>query len=445
MQERELAALAATESDSIIYMIDQDTYDLIYLNRQAKSIFGIDDLSAASHTKCYEVIHHLDTPCATCQKHLADKLQFYHWRHYNDHLQNYFDIRCKLLDIEEHTCCLCISDYATHRVQQIQTVKEQLDTAHALVECIRTLDGSKTVEEEINRLLEIMATFFAGERCYLFEIDYNAQTTSNTYEWVADGVTAEIDLLQNIPLEVIDTWLHVFREQGTFYISDTDTDLEQDSDTYKILKQQNIHKLIAVPLIEKGTIIGFLGIDNPQKNYHDTTLLSSVTYFLLSYLGKRKISEYLEKLSFEDSMTGLFNRNYYNMLVQGLSKHPPLCLGIVYLDLNELKYINDHLGHTQGDALIRKTATNISTIFGKDVMRIGGDEFIVILPDIAEDLFAQQLAAMRNLMYEDGIRVSIGTSWRNGNAVIAEQIAEAEYAMYRDKDAFYKEKLKQKK
>lgn len=156
-------------------------------------------------------------------------------------------------------------------------------------------------------------------------------------------------------------------------------------------------------------------------------------------------TDYLQKLSFEDLMTGLFNRNYYTMLVQNLTIEPPSTLGIIYLDLNELKYINDTLGHQQGDLLITRTAANMKAVFNQSSIRIGGDEFIIILPDITQAVFQQQLEELRARMQNDHIRISIGTSWRGTNVAISEQIAEAEYAMYLDKESFYKDKLNNSK
>jgi hypothetical protein len=51
---------------------------------------------------------------------------------------------------------------------------------------------------------------------------------------VQEGVSKEIDKLQGIPLEVIGTWMHMFEEKGTFYISDLDENVDKDSDEYRI-------------------------------------------------------------------------------------------------------------------------------------------------------------------------------------------------------------------
>ena len=173
--------------------------------------------------------------------------------------------------------------------------KKQLSIADTLINCITLLAEEKDINKAIDSLLKILNDYFNGDRAYLFEFDYEKQVTNNTYEYAAEGVTKEIDILQDIPLEVIDTWIKKFEETGTFYISSLDKDVDKESDTYKILEMQEITSLIAVPLIKDDLIIGFLGIDNPKINYEDLTLLSSATFFILDSIDRRESHEKLHR------------------------------------------------------------------------------------------------------------------------------------------------------
>lgn len=82
--------------------------------------------------------------------------------------------------------------------------------AETLLRCIRSLEASQSIREAMDSLLEIVTLFYDGDRCYLFENDYKQGVTNNTYEWVQEGVTKEIEKLQGIPLEVIDTWMNMW-------------------------------------------------------------------------------------------------------------------------------------------------------------------------------------------------------------------------------------------
>ena len=67
----------------------------------------------------------------------------------------------------------------------------------------------------------------------------------------------------------------------------------------------------------------------------------------------------LRRLSFEDALTGLYNRNKFTQVMNAGKEGAPLRLGVAYFDLNGLKEVNDGMGHSAGDALIRDTADQI--------------------------------------------------------------------------------------
>ena len=317
--------------------------------------------------------------------------------------------------------------------------KKQLTVADTLINCITLLAEEKDINKAIDSLLKILNDYFDGDRAYLFEFDYEKQVTNNTYEYAADGVTKEIDILQNVPLEVIDTWIKKFEETGTFYISSLNKDVDKDSDTYRILEMQGITSLIAVPLIKEDLIIGFLGIDNPKINYEDLTLLSSATFFIIDSIDRRESHEKLHRLSFEDTLTSVYNRNKFNHDIEEYHQKPVEDIGVAYFDINGLKEVNDTKGHAAGDKLVKNAATGINSVFIGDTYRIGGDEFVVITTHIKKDIFEQNVQdAIKNLN-ENGISVSFGTSWEQSSDRIEKQLSIADHLMYKNKLLYYKE------
>lgn len=317
--------------------------------------------------------------------------------------------------------------------------KQQLSIADTLISCITLLAEEKDINKAVDSLLKILNDYFNGDRAYLFEFDYEKQVTNNTYEYAAEGITKQIEILQNVPLEVIDTWIKKFEETGTFYISSLDRDVDKNSDTYKILEMQGITSLIAVPLIENNVIIGFLGIDNPRTNYKDLTLLSSATFFILDSIDRRETHQKLHRLSFEDTLTSVYNRNKFNHDIEKYHQHPVEDIGIAYFDLNGLKEVNDTEGHEAGDKLIKSTATGINSIFIGDTYRIGGDEFVVITCHVKKDIFEKNVQETIEKLNANGISVSFGTSWEQSSDNIEKQLTIADHKMYENKLSHYKE------
>jgi diguanylate cyclase (GGDEF)-like protein len=100
------------------------------------------------------------------------------------------------------------------------------------------------------------------------------------------------------------------------------------------------------------------------------------------YIGLERQTQYIRKLNQYDSLTGLFNRSFYETQKKRLEEERKLPLSIIVGDINGLKIINDSLGHTEGDRLLIMMAKIIDKCCRKDdiAARMGGDEFNILLP-----------------------------------------------------------------
>ena len=209
-----------------------------------------------------------------------------------------------------------------------------------------------------------------------------------------------------------------------------------------MLTDLKTESLISVPLTENGTITGLIGVDNPSAGMEDLTLLTSVSYFIVNDIQKRKMTARLEKMSYIDLLTGQFNRNKYTEFLQILEHRPPSSLGVVYMDLNGLKIANDTYGHKYGDHLIKKAADMLAFSFHPYVFRIGGDEFIAFCPDIDEETFLQQAETLRQTAKSDTqVNVSIGSIWETAPYNLSALITEADNQMYLEKQSYYKQSI----
>ena len=101
----------------------------------------------------------------------------------------------------------------------------------------------------------------------------------------------------------------------------------------------------------------------------------------------KRLEAELRYLSFHDTLTGLFNRAYFEQELRRLSKGRTAPVGVVVLDVDDLKPVNDTLGHQAGDALLRRAAGVIKESFrAEDVIaRVGGDEFAALVVGANEE------------------------------------------------------------
>ena len=429
-----IAEALLEDSDSILYVSRMDDYRLLYMNKQAKLECGLaEDDTSYEGQPCYKLLHQLDEPCKFCKRDIINSQDFYRWNHFDEKEGMHYWMKDKLITVEGVACHLQLAMLMTEQLEKERKIQRELEKERVLLQCVKTLETTVNTKMALDSLLGIVALYFNGDRAYLFEFDYEKQVCNNTYEWAAEGVEKEIDILQNVPLEVIQTWIDAFAKVGSFYISDIDENVDRHSETYRILEMQGIHSLIAVPLEREGQIIGFFGVDNPRKNYEDISLMSAISFFIINALDKRAYRDMLEKLSYEDGLTGLYNRNKFNHVLDAYTRKPPQRLSVVYMDLNNLKHTNDNFGHDAGDQLIRTAAHTIREVFGEGTYRIGGDEFVAFLTDVDEAELKAMIARMNQLMAQREANVSVGYSHREQGVNIIEQLDEADNAMYAEK------------
>ena len=314
----------------------------------------------------------------------------------------------------------------------------ELERSTVLIQCVTELSSHEDVDQAINNLLKIVTEYFQGDRTYIFEMDYEEKLVHNTYEYAAAGVTKEIENLRDVPIQIIQTWLDMFHERRMFYISDLDREKEkEDARAYDVLKAQNINSLIAVPFKKNGVVTGFFGVDNPREHYRDFELLSSIQFFIMNRLETRSRQEQLQYLSYRDMLTNLYNRNCYIRFMEGYRGQKFENIGVVYIDLNGLKKVNDEQGHEAGDSFIRRAAQQIVAVFPEHTYRIGGDEFVVIYPGILEQQFEFLMSQLRLNARQHHVSISCGAVWKKECDSLDALLKEADEKMYEEKKHFY--------
>lgn len=157
---------------------------------------------------------------------------------------------------------------------------------------------------------------------------------------------------------------------------------------------------------------------------------------------RKELEEQLRYLSYHDTLTGLYNRAYFDMKTKQLNNEIDARVGILVCDLDNLKEINDELGHDQGDLLIKETGKIIKSCLEKySGFRFGGDEFVVIFENVdceevqaAIDNFRCQINKYNKYNSKIPIKISMGLSYiEHSLERINEVFKEADRNMYKDK------------
>ena len=156
---------------------------------------------------------------------------------------------------------------------------------------------------------------------------------------------------------------------------------------------------------------------------------------------RKEKQKWIEYLSYHDQLTGLYNRRYFEKELKGLQLEQVLPLSFIYADLNGLKIINDAFGHESGDTLIQWVAELLLAECGPDdiVARIGGDEFVVLMPKTGKDKVEATVDRMRAAAAGKTLRdidLSISFGWdtkEDSRQSASDVLKNAEDLMYRKK------------
>jgi diguanylate cyclase (GGDEF)-like protein len=296
-------------------------------------------------------------------------------------------------------------------------------------------------DKGLETLLEYAGKALKCDRCYVFE-ENDDHTYDNTYEWCSTESVPQKDNLQKVPYSDVKIWIEHFKNKDNITIRDLEDIKDSDPAMYDLLLPQDIHTLVASPLVFDNKIIGFYGVDNPPPELMEniSTLFLIMGHFIVSLLRRRDLYKRLKHLSFYDELTGFGNRHYMGDYIAEMRKEDSI--GIVYCDVMGLKKTNDTLGHKAGDELLVRACNSLKQAFPKsELFRLGGDEFLVLCSRKTEKEFNEKVELLQKIMTENNAMMAVGCIWRtDSSAGMTKLLAEADELMYEDKRKRYAEK-----
>ena len=203
-------------------------------------------------------------------------------------------------------------------------------------------------------------------------------------------------------------------------------------------KIQNIKKSISSIGLRKDGIEIKVEISisfwKSNKSIFYTLIISDITV-------QKKKEEKLRYKSFHDTLTGLYNRAYFEEELKRLDTSRQLPLSMLIGDINGLKLINDAFGYKEGDLILKGMADILKKSCRADdiIARWGGDEFVIMLPNTCEDVVGKIISRVRRecekFNYKNiPLNISLGFSTKvKINQEISDIIREAESRMKEEK------------
>ncbi len=157
---------------------------------------------------------------------------------------------------------------------------------------------------------------------------------------------------------------------------------------------------------------------------------------------RKRCEERLRFMSTHDGLTGLHNRTYFEEELKRLGRSRLFPISFIMIDVDGLKQINDQKGHRHGDLLLQHAARILSEMFRAEdlVARIGGDEFIVVLPQTGFLAAEKKVERIRSVLAKEHVTdnavkvsLSLGAATSFEASTLADTIKLADARMYHDK------------
>ena len=426
------------EISELVYVSDPETYELLFVNQTGCQTLHLENYK---HKKCYEVLQGKTSPCEFCTNDRLCDDNFYTWEFTNPSIGRHFLLKDKIIQWRGKTARMEIAFDITERELQKQELKNMLDVQTLITNCVRMLYAVDDLDHTINAVLTQIGEFLVSDRAYVFEI--KDELMNNTHEWTAPGISPQLEKLQQLDLSLISDWLPFFEKNDCIIIDDVEQLQKTNPAAYATLHAQEITSLIAAPIFLDNKLAGYIGIDNydSEKIKNSSYLLLSMSIFLSYAIRHRNHVDMLHRLSYHDLLTNALNRNAFMDVLSQFRPGQYASAGIIYIDINGMKEINDFYGHHQGDKILITTVAKVFNLFKPDeLFRIGGDEFVIITYDLTETDFYEKFNLLRNIFCEKTnlpFSIATGSCWVKSPSDLNSLLQQADSAMYTDKKKFY--------
>lgn len=426
------------EISELVYVSDPETYELLFVNQTGCQTLHLENYK---HKKCYEVLQGKTSPCEFCTNDRLCDDNFYTWEFTNPSIGRHFLLKDKIIQWHGKTARMEIAFDITELELQKQELKNMLDVQTLITNCVRMLYAVDDLDQTINAVLTQIGEFLVSDRAYVFEI--KDELMNNTHEWTAPGISPQLEKLQQLDLSLISDWLPFFEKNDCIIIDDVEQLQKTNPAAYATLHAQEITSLIAAPIFLDNKLAGYIGIDNydSEKIKNSSYLLLSMSIFLSYAIRHRNHVDMLHRLSYHDLLTNALNRNAFMDVLSQFRPGQYASAGIIYIDINGMKEINDFYGHHQGDKILITTVAKVFNLFKPDeLFRIGGDEFVIITYDLTETDFYEKFNLLRNIFCEKTnlpFSIATGSCWVKSPSDLNSLLQQADSAMYTDKKKFY--------
>ncbi|WP_406544356.1 diguanylate cyclase domain-containing protein [Pseudobutyrivibrio sp.] len=331
-------------------------------------------------------------------------------------------------------CAFIIHDVTAEKRKE-DTKEITTKSNNVIIECAKALSAGD-FKKGIKAALKILGTTLKADRAMIIE-NKNGEI-GEIIEWSdrvnGTGLPSRKEFEQ---YDIFTMWNKQMYGENIIIIEDTLLVNVKNQQAYAGMLSGKVSNYVLAKLTDKNTIIGYLLVDNISRetDVNIKEVVESVAIFISEEVRNYILQSEMLYMSEHDILTDAGNRKAFNSKI-GMLEGMDISVGICFVDINGLKSVNDEMGHEAGDNAIKEASEAISSIFKKKYCyRIGGDEFVVVMPQVSEETFAQHVERLRKKSKK--ISMAIGSVWSEKCLDVEELVNIADKNMYADKTEFY--------
>ncbi len=427
----EIADLLLDNIDEFVFITDAASKNIVYINKPLNEALGLKQPFVGT---CYSIIKGKDEPCKECKSICSKDDKFHINTLVECALKDDFIIKSRNINIYDRTYIInvAIQKKLKHSVIDLDTTFNDVIAPYTVI-------FSKNIQNPdilLYRFLEHLGSSIDANAVFMYEhvqlSDEHVKNRSNINQ--SDTIKSKLTKVllwtcqkkeydvahQNVPVNILDSIL-----------------------TEQIVKNYTHENAsyFALPVLLDEKILGAVIIKNANENRIKTLTpcFKTIINLMASALHNRIMQAEITNYSNLDPLTKLKNRKCLITDIPSLSVAKKL--GVIFINVNGLKNINNTSGIDKGDTILKKTASLLKQLLhhSEYIYRLGGDEFIGIYPDIDEHEFILLSDMIKAFMSSDkGFSASVGTSWINSGMTIQNAINKAESDMYKEKKKYYR-------
>ena len=252
----------------------------------------------------------------------------------------------------------------------------------------------RNFNQKVNQLLTRSGDFTGIDRVYVSRFSENEKKLFCTHEWLNEGITSQIEEINNDGITALSWSVGQILKNEIVYIPSPDQLPVTAEEERLQLKKGKVRSQILVPIHSNHGIIGLIGFDEIRSSKAlrrvDQDWLRVLANILADAIAKVETEHDMNYLAYYDPLTGMPNRAlFYRRLEQAidLASQTAQNLGVIFIDLDGFKEVNDTLGHDWGDQLLKQIGKRLTDCLGEAglVGRFGGDEFLIMVPQISHN------------------------------------------------------------